>query len=200
VNDIAQHYRQWGTRRFWFTDAQFITGKAAYPQCTEIMERINRRAPGDRVVRLHPHVAHHQRVRQAHGPLGVGDLEVAITSGSPEVLNGLHMGFVLDRLYDGCRHLAEAGFQREGDPELLAQSLPMRRKRRCVTPSSRTRGSRRSWPGRVFPMMFLSRHQPHTDLEARLLDEGYLTSVYNPLVLSPSSIRKMLYNPLRSTS
>src|SRR5438445_31953 len=40
VQDIAQHYRQWGTRRFWFTDAQFITGKAAYPQCTEIMERI----------------------------------------------------------------------------------------------------------------------------------------------------------------
>src|SRR2546422_2989466 len=34
---------------------------------------------------------------------GVGDLEVAITSGSQEVLNGLHMGFVLDRLYDGDR-------------------------------------------------------------------------------------------------
>ncbi len=40
AQDIAQHYNLWGTRRFWFTDAQFITGKAAYPQCTEIMERI----------------------------------------------------------------------------------------------------------------------------------------------------------------
>jgi len=44
-------------------------------------------------------------------------------------------------------------------------------------------------------MMFFLGIQPHTDLEARLLDEGYLTSGYNPLVLSPSSIRKMLYNP-----
>ena len=41
---------------------------------------------------------------------GVGDLEVAITSGSQEVLNNLHMGFKLERLYDGCRYLAEAGF------------------------------------------------------------------------------------------
>ena len=42
VKDIAQHYHQWGARRFWFTDAQFITGKEAYPQCTEILERIIR--------------------------------------------------------------------------------------------------------------------------------------------------------------
>ena len=42
---------------------------------------------------------------------GVGDLEVAITSGSQEVLNNLHMGFKLERLYDGCRYLAEAGFK-----------------------------------------------------------------------------------------
>ena len=40
VQDIAQYYHQWGARRFWFTDAQFITGKEAYPQCTEILERI----------------------------------------------------------------------------------------------------------------------------------------------------------------
>src|SRR5256885_7889513 len=40
VKDISQHYHQWGARRFWFTDAQFITGKEAYPQCTEILERI----------------------------------------------------------------------------------------------------------------------------------------------------------------
>ena len=40
VQDISQHYHQWGARRFWFTDAQFITGKEAYPQCTEILERI----------------------------------------------------------------------------------------------------------------------------------------------------------------
>ncbi|HIA14052.1 MAG TPA: hypothetical protein EYN74_04055 [Nitrospirales bacterium] len=42
---------------------------------------------------------------------GVGDLEVAITSGSQAVLNGLKMGFRLDSLYQGCRYLKEAGYQ-----------------------------------------------------------------------------------------
>jgi len=41
---------------------------------------------------------------------GVGDLEVAITAGSQKVLNSMHMGFKLEHLYDGCRHLKDAGF------------------------------------------------------------------------------------------
>jgi hypothetical protein len=44
-------------------------------------------------------------------------------------------------------------------------------------------------------MMFFLGIQPHTDLEHRLLEEGYLSGGYNPLMLSPSSIRKLLYNP-----
>src|SRR3970282_849520 len=40
VQDILQHYQQWGTRNFWFTDAQFITGSEALPQCNEILDRI----------------------------------------------------------------------------------------------------------------------------------------------------------------
>ena len=48
---------------------------------------------------------------------------------------------------------------------------------------------------RVFPMMFFLGIQPNTDLEQRLLEEGYLSSGYNPLNLTPNSIRKLLYNP-----
>jgi len=112
VKDIAQHYRQWGTRRFWFTDAQFITGKAAYPQCTEIMERII----AERLEIEWSGYIRTSLITSEFAKLmvrsGVGDLEVAITSGSQEVLNGLHMGFVLVRLYDGCRYLAAARLHR----------------------------------------------------------------------------------------
>src|SRR5437867_7911905 len=110
VRDISQHYHQWGARRFWFTDAQFITGKEAYPQCTEILERIVREG-------LEIEWSGYIRTSLITAPLaklmvqsGVGDLEVAITSGSQEVLNELHMGFRLEHLYEGCRHLKEAGF------------------------------------------------------------------------------------------
>jgi hypothetical protein len=47
---------------------------------------------------------------------------------------------------------------------------------------------------RVFPLMFFLGIQPNTDLEKRLLEEGYLSAGYNPLMLSPGSIKKLLYN------
>jgi radical SAM superfamily enzyme YgiQ (UPF0313 family) len=195
VRDIAQHYRQWGARRFWFTDAQFITGKEAYPQCIEILERILREkldiewSGYIRTSLITPELAK-LMVRS-----GVGDLEVAITSGSQEVLNNLHMGFKLERLYDGCRYLAEAGFKgkvilnyslnspKETEDSLL-QSVESYKKVASILGEER-----------VFPLMFFLGIQPNTDLEHRLLEEGYLSAGYNPLMLTPTSIRKLLYNP-----
>lgn len=195
AQDIAEHYRQWGTRRFWFTDAQFITGKAAYPQCTEIMERIiagKLEIEWSGYIRTSLITADFARLMVRSG---VGDLEVAITSGSQEVLNGLHMGFMLDRLYDGCRYLAEAGFTGKiilnyslNAPDeteaTLRDSIESYKKVAAILGEER-----------VFPMMFFLGIQPNTDLEHRLLEEGYLTSGYNPLMLTPTSIRKLLYNP-----
>ncbi|MCX5721713.1 MAG: radical SAM protein [Nitrospirae bacterium] len=195
VQDISQHYHQWGARRFWFTDAQFITGKEAYPQCTEILERILAEkleiewSGYIRTSLITPELAK-LMVRS-----GVGDLEVAITSGSQEVLNDLHMGFKLEKLYDGCRYLAEAGFKgkvilnyslnspKETEESLL-QSVESYKKVAAILGEER-----------VFPLMFFLGIQPNTDLEQRLLEEGYLSAGYNPLMLTPTSIRKLLYNP-----
>ena len=195
VRDISQHYHQWGARHFWFTDAQFITGKEAYPQCTEILERIIREG-------LEIEWSGYIRTSLITADLaklmvrsGVGDLEVAITSGSQEVLNNLHMGFKLDRLYDGCRYLAEAGFRGKvilnyslNSPketeETLLQSVESYKVVASILGEER-----------VFPLMFFLGIQPNTDLEHRLLEEGYLSAGYNPLMLTPGSIKKLLYNP-----
>jgi radical SAM superfamily enzyme YgiQ (UPF0313 family) len=126
---------------------------------------------------------------------GVGDLEVAITSGSQEVLNNLHMGFKLERLYDGCRYLAEAGFKGKvilnyslNSPKETEESLLQSVESYKVVASI-------LGEERVFPLMFFLGIQPNTDLEQRLLEEGYLSAGYNPLMLTPTSIRKLLYNP-----
>ena len=195
VKDISQHYHQWGARRFWFTDAQFITGKEAYPQCTEILERIIAEkleiewSGYIRTSLITPELAK-LMVRS-----GVGDLEVAITSGSQVVLNDLHMGFKLERLYDGCRYLAEAGFQGKvilnyslNSPKETEESLLQSVESYKVVASI-------LGEERVFPLMFFLGIQPNTDLEERLLEEGYLSAGYNPLMLTPTSIRKLLYNP-----
>ena len=195
VKDISQHYHQWGARRFWFTDAQFITGKEAYPQCIEILERILAEkleiewSGYIRTSLITPELAK-LMVRS-----GVGDLEVAITSGSQEVLNNLHMGFKLERLYDGCRYLAEAGFKGKvilnyslNSPKETEESLLQSVESYKVVASI-------LGEERVFPLMFFLGIQPNTDLEQRLLEEGYLSAGYNPLMLTPTSIRKLLYNP-----
>jgi radical SAM superfamily enzyme YgiQ (UPF0313 family) len=195
VKDIAQHYHQWGARRFWFTDAQFITGKEAYPQCTEILERIV-------AEKLDIEWSGYIRTSLITSELaklmvrsGVGDLEVAITSGSQEVLNNLHMGFKLERLYDGCRYLAEAGFKGKvilnyslNSPKETEESL-------LQSVESYKMVASILGEERVFPLMFFLGIQPNTDLEQRLLEEGYLSAGYNPLMLTPTSIRKLLYNP-----
>lgn len=195
VRDIEQHYEQWGTRSFWFTDAQFITGSEALPQCTEILERIlveKLKLTWSGYIRtslITPDLAR-LMVRS-----GVGDLEVAITSGSQEVLNELHMGFRLENLYEGCRYLKEAGFSGKlilnyslnspGDTEAsLLESVESYKKIAGVLGEDR-----------VFPMLFFLGVQPHTGFEQRLIQEGYLSSGYNPLSLHPAAIKKMLYNP-----
>ena len=195
VKDISQHYHQWGARRFWFTDAQFITGKESYPQCTEILERILAEkleiewSGYIRTSLITPELAK-LMVRS-----GVGDLEVAITSGSQDVLNNLHMGFKLERLYDGCRYLAEAGFKGK---VILNYSLNSPKEtEESLLQSVESYKTVASILGeeRVFPLMFFLGIQPNTDLEHRLLEEGYLSAGYNPLMLTPNSIRKLLYNP-----
>jgi radical SAM superfamily enzyme YgiQ (UPF0313 family) len=195
VKDISQHYHQWGTRRFWFTDAQFITGKEAYPQCTEILERIISEkmeiewSGYIRTSLITPDLAK-LMVRS-----GVGDLEVAITSGSQEVLNNLHMGFKLERLYDGCRYLAEAGFKGKVILNYSLNSPKETEETLLQSVESYKMVASILGEDRVFPLMFFLGIQPNTDLEQRLLEEGYLSPGYNPLMLTPTSIRKLLYNP-----
>jgi len=195
IADLRQHYTLWGNRRFWFTDAQFITGREAYPQCSEILERII--SEGFEIewsgyVRT-------SMITQALAPLmvrsGVGDLEVSITSGSQKVVNELHMGFSIEKLYEGCHYLKEAGFKGKlilnyslnspGDSEEgLLESVNSYRKIAGIMGEER-----------VFPTLFFLGVQPHTGFEKRLIEEGYLSQGYNPLSLNPFAIKKMLYNP-----
>lgn len=195
VKDISQYYHQWGARRFWFTDAQFIPGKDAYPQCIEILERIIKEG-------LEIEWSGYVRTSMITADLGklmvksgVGDLEVAITAGSQKVLNSMHMGFKLEHLYDGCRYLKEAGFNGrvilnyslnspDETEETLLQSIESYKTVASILGEDK-----------VFPLMFFLGVQPNTDLEARLLSEGYLSKGYNPLSLTPWNIKKMLYNP-----
>jgi radical SAM superfamily enzyme YgiQ (UPF0313 family) len=195
LDEIKQFYQQWGVRRFWFTDAQFFTGKESFPQCTEIMERII--AEG-----LKLEWSGYIRTSLINSQLaalmvrsGLGDLEVSITSGSQAVVNSLHMGFSLEKLYDGCRYLKEAGFQGKLILNYSLNSPGDSEEGLLESVASYKRIAAIMGEDRVFPMLFFLGVQPHTGFEQRLIEEGYLYQGYNPLSMNPMTIKKKLYNP-----
>ncbi|MFZ5876455.1 MAG: B12-binding domain-containing radical SAM protein [Nitrospirota bacterium] len=195
LRDMVQHYKLWGTRKFWFTDAQFITGREAYLQVIEILERVKKedlRIEWSGYVRT-SHIT--AELAKLMVETGVGDLEVAITSGSQAIINNLHMGFSLEKLYEGCRHLKDAGFAGKlilnyspntpGETEeTLLESVQSYKRIAAILGEDH-----------VFPMLFFLGVQPHTGFEQTLLTNGYLHQGYNPLSLNPLTIKKLLYNP-----
>jgi radical SAM superfamily enzyme YgiQ (UPF0313 family) len=195
VAEMKRFYDRWGTRHFWFADAQWIPGSKYYPACVETLERIVKSdmqiewGAYIRTSLITPELAR-LMVRS-----GLGDTEVSITSGSQRVLDELKMGFNLEKLYEGCRHLKEAGFKGRiilnyslnspGDTEeTLLESVASYKKIVSILGENQ-----------VFPALFFLGVQPHTGMEQRLIDEGYLPANYNPFSLNPLTIKKLLYNP-----
>lgn len=195
VAEMTAFYDRWGTRRFWFADAQWIPGSKFYPHCTETLERIV--ASGMKIewgayirTSLITKELAELMVRS-----GLGDTEVAITSGSQKVLDELKMGFNLEKLYEGCRHLKEAGFDGKvilnyslnspGDTEeTLMESVQSYKKIVSILGAEQ-----------VYPALFFLGIQPNTGLSERLMEEGYLPRNYNPFSMNPFMIKKLLYNP-----
>ncbi|MFQ5597380.1 MAG: B12-binding domain-containing radical SAM protein [Nitrospiria bacterium] len=195
VDEMKRFYDQWGVRRFWFADAQWIPGSKYYPHCIETLERII--ASGMKItwgayIRTSLITKDLARLMVASG---LGDTEVAITSGSQAVLNGLKMGFNLEKLYEGCRYLKEAGFKGRvilnyslnapGETEdSLMESIASYKKIISILGEKQ-----------VYPALFFLGIQPNTGLSERLVSEGYLPKNYDPLSMNPLMIKKLLYNP-----
>jgi len=195
VDEMQAFYDHWGVRRFWFADAQWVPGSKFYPHCTETLERII-------ASRMEIEWGGYIRTSLITKDLarlmvesGLGDTEVAITSGSQAVLDGLKMGFKLEKLYEGCHYLKEAGFKGRiilnyslnspGDTEeTLLESIASYKKVAAIMGESQ-----------VYPALFFLGIQPNTGLSERLVREGYFKKGYDPLSMNPLMIKKLLYNP-----
>lgn len=197
VGEMRQYYERWGVRYFWFADAQFIPGVKAIPEAMDLLKAV--RDSGMKVqwsgyIRtslISPEMA------TLMVESGMGDLEVAITSGSQEILDSLRMGFKLDQLIQGCRNLKDAGYL--GNIILNYSLNAPGETEESLWESIRSYQAICSIFGeeRVYPMVFFLAVQPHTGFEMRLIREGYLEEDYNPIALNPVTIRKLLYNPGR---
>lgn len=195
LTEIEHLHSRWNVRKVWFADAQFIPGSTAISHCTALLKGIMKRGlPIEwsgyvRTSLITPELANLMVAS------GVGDLEVSITSGSQKVLNEMSMGFRLENLYEGCRYLKKEGYRGKiilnysinapGDTEeTLLESINSYKSIVNIMGKEQ-----------VKPVIFFIGVQPHTRLENRLLESGYLNRSYSPLSLNPFSIKKLLYNP-----
>ena len=195
IDEIRYLYSRWNVRKIWFADAQFIPGSQAVRHCKALLEGIIKsKLPIEwsgyvRTSLITPELADIMVLS------GVGDLEVSITSGSQSVLNEMSMGFRLEHLYDGCRYLKKAGYS--GKVILNYSINAPGETEETLIESINSYKTIVKIMGReqVQCVIFFLGVQPHTGLEKRLIESGYLNNSYNPISLSPFSIKKLLYNP-----
>ncbi len=195
VDEIRQYQERWGVRNFWFADAQFIPGVKAVPEAVSLLKALRDSNLGITWSGYIRTSLISMEMAKLMVESGMGDLEVAITSGSQEILDSLKMGFKLEGLMEGCRNLKEAGYKGKiilnyslnapGEtPESLAEAV-----------ASYEAICDLFGPENVYPMVFFLAVQPHTSFEKRLMREGWLEENYDPISLNPWTIRKLLYNP-----
>jgi hypothetical protein len=195
VDEVRAYAERWDARRFWFADAQLLSGSSDRDHLNRILEGIL--AAGLRI-----QWSGYLRVHEVDEYLaslmvrsGLFDLEVSLNSGSQRIVDALNLGFSLEDAVGGLERLSQAGYAGRvllnlslNAPGETEQSL-----RETLEFVERLRGI--FGAQRVVPVIFFLAIQPHTPLERTALAEGHLRAGYNPLSVAPLKILKLIYNP-----
>jgi len=195
VNEVRGYAERWGARRFWFADAQLLSGSLDREHLCRILE-------GILAANLPIQWSGYLRVHEVDENLaslmvrsGLFDLEVSVNSGSQRVVDALNLGFSIEDAVAGLERLARAGYAGRvllnlslNAPGETEQSLG-----ETLAFVERMRGmfGRR----RIVPVIFFLAIQPHTDLELIALAAGHLDAGYDPLSVAPLKVLKLIYNP-----
>lgn len=195
VEEIESYRRRWGSRRFWFVDAQLLSDRDDEEHLTACLEGLREKALDVnwsgymRIDRLKPDLA------DLMVTTGLRDLEIALNSGAQSVVDRLRMGFSVEDVIEGLKVLKSAGYSGRImiDLSLNSPGETTDTLRQTISTFERIQGmfSR----DRVTPVIFFLAVQPHTALEKMALDEGYLKAGYDPMSVWPWDIRKLIYNP-----
>ena len=195
VREVAAYYRRWGTRSFWFADAQLLSDRRDHDHLGAILEGILSEGLAlswSGYMRIH-------EIQPALASLmvrsGLQDLEVSLNSGAPAVLEQLRLGFTVEQVMRGFQVLKDAGYagrvlvnlslNAPGETrETLRQTIDVVRRIKAMFGESR-----------VVPVVFFLAIQPHTGLERRVLEDHHLKEGYDPLSVMPWDVLRLIYNP-----
>ncbi|MGA2478590.1 MAG: radical SAM protein [Spirochaetia bacterium] len=195
VRELQEYARRWGAKKFWFADAQLLSGGGDRDHLAAILEGII-------AARLAIQWSGYLRIHEIDAPLaslmvrsGLCDLELSLSSGATAVLEELKLGFTMEQVMRGCEILAEAGYAGRVIVNLALNSPGETREtlRQTIAAVRRIKGI--FAPLRVVPVVFFLAIQPHTGLESRAIADGHIRAGYDPLSVLPWDVIRLIYNP-----
>jgi len=196
IEEIRQLQENFGAKKMWFVDSNFISSKKTVPHSTEILEGIIKKGldiEWGGYVRIN-YV--NDKLAKAMMSSGIAHLELSPTSGSPQVIKRLKMGFKLEDFLKACQTIRDAGYEGQDvivnyslnapgeTKETLMESIDTYKKMCTIFGEENVR-----------PYIFLLGIQSHTKLEEYAFENGILPRGYNPLAIDPRYVNKVLYNP-----
>jgi radical SAM superfamily enzyme YgiQ (UPF0313 family) len=195
VKEMQQLYDR-GIRNFWFTDAQFIPARRFIDDAVELLQKILDAGMTDihwaayiRADNLTPELC------ELMVKTGMNYFEIGITSGSQELVRKMRMGYNLRTVLQNCRDLKTAGFNDlvsvnysfnviDETEDTIRQTIAYHRELERIFGADK-----------VEPAIFFIGLQPHTHLEQYAFENDMLKPGYDPMNLTPWTVRKMLWNP-----
>jgi radical SAM superfamily enzyme YgiQ (UPF0313 family) len=196
VDEISALQDNYGVRKIWFTDSQFISTPKTVSHCNELLEEIiNRKLDIEwggyvRVDKID------ERLARNLIDSGIIHFELSITSGSQKLVDFMKMGYKIDKVIDACKLIKEAGY--EGQEVILNYSFNAPNEtKETLWESIDTYKKITDIFGkdRVLPYIFFLGIQPHTGLEKYAIETGHIRPGYDPLAINPRTAKKLIYNP-----
>lgn len=196
VDEISSLQENYGVRKIWFTDSQFISAPRTIKHCNAVLEDMIKRG-------LDVEWGGYVRIDQIDEKLarnlidsGIIHFELSITSGSQKLVDFMKMGYKIDKVIDACKLIKKAGY--EGQEVILNYSFnaPMETKE-TLWESVDTYKKVKDIFGEanVLPYIFFLGIQPHTGLEKYAIETGHIRPGYDPLAINPRTAKKLIYNP-----
>lgn len=192
VETLAKKYN---VKKVWFCDSQFYPSKHSLPIVEATLDEFIKRQVDIRwttylrIDNLTPVLA------QKMVATGLRHLRLSITSGCQAIIKNLKIGLRLERFYQACEMLVKAGY--EGTINLdLSLNAPGETKETILeTIKTVEKIASIFKPGQVRPFIIFLAVQPRTKLAEHAVAHGYLKPDFNPLKLSPFTIKGLLHNP-----
>jgi hypothetical protein len=195
VAEVAGYARRWGSRSFWFTDAQLLSDKRDHEHLAAILQGMLSQG-------LDVEWSGYMRIHEVQAELarlmvrsGLHELEVSLNSGAPAVLEQLRLGFTVDEVMKGFQVLKDAGYAGRVLVNLSLNAPGETRETLLQTTAVVRRIKAMFGESRVVPVVFFLAIQPHTGLEAHALSTRHLRQGYDPLSVMPWDVLRLIYNP-----